>query len=182
MNKVEPIRDIKKINEIKSYLLEKSDRDYFLFVLGINAGPRISEILPFTVNDVTADRLSIYESKNDNNLRIYVNPQLRKVINWYIEGKQPEDLLFPSRKGKGSRPITRVQAYNILNDAARAVGLQDNIGTHTLRKTFGYWHYKNYKDVALLQKIFGHSSPSITLRYIGIEQDEIDASMSKFFL
>lgn len=36
------------------------------------------------------------------------------------------------------------------------------MGTHTLRKTFGYWHYKQYKDVAILQDIFNHSAPSIT--------------------
>lgn len=58
----------------------------------------------------------------------------------------------------------------------------DNIGTHTLRKTFGYFHYKRYKDVALLQQLFNHASPSITLRYIGITQDEIDDTLADFFL
>ena len=50
------------------------------------------------------------------------------------------------------------------------VGLQD-IGSHSLRKTFGFWNYELYKDVAILQEIFNHSSPSITLRYIGITED-----------
>ena len=57
----------------------------------------------------------------------------------------------------------------------RAVGITRRIGTHTLRKTFGYHCYQKYDDVVLLQKIFNHSSPQITLRYIGIEQEDIDA-------
>ena len=56
------------------------------------------------------------------------------------------------------------------------------IGTHTMRKTFGHWHYQQYKDVAILQEIFNHSSPSVTLRYIGINQDNIDKSYMNFSL
>ena len=48
------------------------------------------------------------------------------------------------------------------------------IGMHTLRKTFGYWAYKQGIDIILLMKIFNHSSPSITLRYIGITQEDIN--------
>lgn len=47
-------------------------------------------------------------------------------------------------------------------------------------KHFGYHFYKLTKDVAMLQKLFNHSSPSITLAYIGIEQDEIDEAYDEF--
>ena len=57
-----------------------------------------------------------------------------------------------------------------------------NVGTHTMRKTFGYHHYKQFNDVALLQKIFNHSSPSITMRYVGIAQEELDYSYLNFEL
>jgi len=56
----------------------------------------------------------------------------------------------------------------VLNVAATACGITDPVGTHTMQKTFGYWHYRQHKYVALLQQIFGHSSPSITLRYNGL--------------
>ena len=61
-------------------------------------------------------------------------------------------------------------------------GINGFYGTHTLRKTFGYHHYHKFKDVALLQKIFNHYSPSITLRYIGIDQEEINNSYLNFIL
>ncbi|MBY6999000.1 tyrosine-type recombinase/integrase, partial [Clostridium botulinum] len=90
------------------------------------------------------------------------------------------EYLFKSRKGQ-NKPITRVQAYRILLEAGKCLGMAE-VGTHTLRKTFGYWHYKQYKDVAILQDIFNHSAPSITLRYIGINDDIKDNSIENFYL
>jgi integrase len=57
--------------------------------------------------------------------------------------------------------------------------MEGGIGTHTLRKTFGYHFYQRTKDVAMLQQIFGHSASSITLRYIGINDDMMDGSGAK---
>jgi len=45
------------------------------------------------------------------------------------------------------QPITRIQAYRILSNAAKQVGVEE-IGTPTLRKTFGYHFYKKTNDVA----------------------------------
>ena len=78
--------------------------------------------------------------------------------------------------------LGRSAAYRIINGACRVVGIKENIGTHTLRKTFGYHHYRKFKDIALLQKIFNHYSPSVTLRYIGIDQEEINKSYMNFIL
>jgi hypothetical protein len=49
-----------------------------------------------------------------------------------------------------------------------------------MRKTFGYHFYQQTKDVALLQNIFNHSAPSITLRYIGINDDLLDKAIDDF--
>ncbi|RAP14991.1 hypothetical protein HS9_00315 [Bacillus velezensis] len=56
----------------------------------------------------------------------------------------------------------------------------DDIGTHMLRKTFGYHFYKQTKDVAMLQEIFNHSDQRTTLRYIGINQDAMNNAMKNF--
>ena len=83
-----------------------------------------------------------------------------------------DEPLFISRKNKGF--LLRQQAYKIINDVAKSVGIKERIGTHTLRKTFGYHAYNNGYDITLIQKLFNHSSPAVTLRYIGITQDEMD--------
>ena len=91
--------------------------------------------------------------------------------------------MIPSKRvnGDGDYVIGREWAYRVLNRAGRMVGVSE-VGTHTMRKTFGYWHYKQYHDIALLQEIFNHSAPSITLRYIGIRDEDKDESMKNFYL
>ena len=98
----------------------------------------------------------------------------------YITEKSSDEWLFCSQRGENA--ITRVQAYRIISQACEKAGITARIGTHTLRKTFGYHFYKEKKDIALLQSILNHSSPSVTLRYIGINQDIIDKNLNTFKL
>ena len=180
-NTVEPIRDPDQIREMKEHLLHKSYRDYFLFAFGINSGLRIGDILPLRVMDVaSATHLRIKEQKTGKIRKVRMTMALQQEIAKYTKGLAASDYLFPSRQG--NKPISRVMAWKIINEAAKVVGIEGAIGTHTLRKTFGYHFYQRTKDVAMLQEIFGHSSPSITLRYIGINDDMINSVMDDFSL
>lgn len=180
MELVQPIRDKKLIEAFKNELLKSGYRNYLMFVIGINTGLRISDILPLKVKDVKdKSHIIIKEKKTGKNKRFLINSKLRSDIDKYIIDMNEDDYLFPSRKG--DKPISRVQAYRILNIVADKLGVEE-VGTHTLRKTFGYWHYKQYKDVALLQDIFNHTSPSVTLRYIGINDDNKDDTIKEFYL
>ncbi|HGQ5684110.1 TPA: tyrosine-type recombinase/integrase, partial [Streptococcus pneumoniae] len=67
----------------------------------------------------------------------------------------------------------------IIKRAAEEVGLE-NIATHSMRKTFGLFMYEQTKDVALIMDLLNHSSQSISLRYIGKNQDSQDRAMTKF--
>lgn len=181
MKEVQPIRSIKDIQRMKTELSKGSfgSRNEVLFTLGINTGLRVSDLLPLTVADVRGkDKYTLTEQKTGKTKKINLKG-IRQQLDEYTTGMADNEYLFPSRKG--GAPMTRVQAYRVLNEAAAACGL-DEVGTHTMRKTFGYHHYQRNHDVAILQQLFNHSSPSITLRYIGIAQDEIDASMEGFVL
>lgn len=178
MNFVQPIRDPEIIGDIKKHLREENERNYMLFVTGINSGLRISDILPLKVKDAKKSHFSLRETKTGKQKRIQITPALRRELKYYLEGKDDGEYLFKSREGR-NKPIGRSMAYKILRKAAEHFGLEE-IGTHTLRKTFGYHFYNQTKDVAMLQEIFNHSSPQITLRYIGVNQDSMDKAMSKF--
>lgn len=179
LNVVQPIRTLEKVEEIKNVLIRKSYRNYFLFVLGINTGLRISDLLPLRVLDVK-DRnyISLKEKKTGKINMIPINNNLKREISKYIKCMNDNDYLFPSQKGGH---LGRIRAYEILKEAGTKVGIE-SIGTHTLRKTFGYHFYKQNKDVVMLQKIFNHSAPSVTLKYIGIELDEIEEMLRDFSL
>lgn len=181
MKAVQPIRDKTNIESMKNELLKKGLRDYMMFVIGINTGLRISDILNLKISDVKdQSHIVIIEKKTEKTKRFLINPMLKNDIDRYINGMSDHEYLFQSRKGT-NKPISRVQAYRVLNGAAERLGIED-IGTHTLRKTFGYFHYQINKDVALLQELFSHSAPSVTLDYIGINQDNMDKSIEGFYL
>lgn len=179
MEFVQPIRDIKQIETIKKLLKQQSMRDYCLFVLGINSGLRISDLLKLKISDVSEKgkvkgRIRLREKKTNKFKDFPISDNAKKAIKEYLQTRtiNENEPLFISRKNKGF--LMRQRAYWILNEAARSIGIKEKIGTHTLRKTFGYHAYKNGYDIEIIQKLFNHSSPSITLRYIGITQDNLD--------
>lgn len=176
---VEPIRDKGKIDQMYYYLANKDIKYGLLFKFGLNTGLRISDILPIKLEDVIShdgqfrEYFVLNEKKTGKEKKIKINEALTNEIQKYIQinNPSPESYLFKSRKGSH---LGRIQAYRVLKDAADHIGLE-NFGTHSLRKTWGYWTYKlsNY-NVGLIMDTFNHSSPSITLRYIGINQDQKD--------
>ena len=180
MELVQPIRDKQQIEQMKTELLKTGYKNYMLFVFGINTGLRVTDILELKVKDVKENISPIKENKTGKNRRLSFNQQFKDEIDRYTANMSDDEYFIPSQM-KSYEPMSRVQAYRILKKAANIIGIPE-LGTHTMRKTFGYWYYKKHKDVAMLQRIFNHSSPSITLEYIGITQDMIDKSLEDFYL
>lgn len=156
------------------YLREKNERDYVLFMTGIYLGRRITDMLSFKVRDVkNKDYIYFREGKTSKEARVAINPELKAIFKEYTRDKRDYEYLFKSRQGK-NKSITRVRVWQILNDAAHFFDYKDSIGCHTLRKTFGYWLYKETKDAVAIKDLFNHSDISITKRYIGVTQDSKD--------
>lgn len=176
MNTVEPIRDMDLVWDVADYLKMRNKRDYVLFLFGIYTGLRISDILKFRVRDVkNKDAVYIREKKTGKEKRFPINRELKPIIVDYIQGKKDFEYLFPSPHYP-NKAISRQQAYNILSDAGKAFGI-NAMGTHTLRKTFGYHMYQQTHDAVTLKEIFNHADISVTLRYIGINQDNKDKAI-----
>jgi integrase len=182
MEFVQPIREKEHIEEFKQLLNRGSygKRNRFLFVLGINTALRISDLLTLRVKDVrNKSHLVMKESKTGKTKRQLIGSTLKQEIEIYCEKKEDSDFLFPSRKRNS--PLSRIQAYRILNEVASLLELEE-IGTHTLRKTFSYHFYKKTQDIYMLMDLLNHSSPSVTMKYIGMNQDMKDAALKDFSL
>lgn len=176
--KVEPIRRQKDINAIKR-LLESRPRDYLLFVMGINNGLRAGDLLKLKVSDVEnlkpGQTITIREGKTGKDNILMVNKSVHKAIKRLLEKKQPESdrPLFASKKGNG--PIT-IQAVNaMIKRWTGSINLPGNYGAHTLRKTFGYMQRTKFGvGFEILAKRYNHSSPAVTMRYLGITAEEVN--------
>ena len=186
MNTVSPIRDEELLRRCFD-IAREHDRMRrrgeicweLLLGLGFASSLRISDIANLRVRDLMGkSRVQIRAKKTGKEANIYVNHEAMRKIQRMIAGRGKDEYVFQSRQRDPVtheyRPITRQRAWQIMNRIAEKAGVQDKIGCHTLRKTYGYMHYKKYGDVAELQKILNHSAPSVTLRYIGIEQERIE--------
>src|SRR5699024_6086680 len=183
--RVEPLRKTDEIEEMKWAIRrgnkgtpkrrELAEREGLIFLMGINTGLRVNDLVRLKVRDVRDGiTFQIREGKTDKLREINVG-MLQDEIESCIDGKHSDDYGFGSQKG--NHHITTSQLYRLSTDAAAFLGC-DTIATPTMSQTFRYHHYKRFKDVPILQEIFNHSAPSITMRYIGIRQDEINESLS----
>lgn len=177
---VQPLRTQQEINDFLFCLRrnKNAERDVFLFLIGINSGLRMSDIVKLKKKDVISSKNPRIVEQKTGKTRILYLSSLQELIQDYTKDLEPEDYLFPSTKG-GHVEVNTV--YQMFQKVAKLLG-RDDIGTHTLRKTFGYHYYKKTKDVATLMEIFGHSSEKITKRYIGINEDEISETLLNFRL
>lgn len=191
---VYPIKTHKDIIAMANWLYEHKNNKYVLaFTLGINLGLRANELLDLKMNQVfspdgsvrliedeedTSDGIDIYQSKTKKHRTVFLNAACKDALEWAFPIKgaylHSERYLFPSREGGAIQVGT---FRKVLKEAAAACGLKQNIGTHTCRKTWG-WHQYKYNsekanlDITMLQRAFGHSSPEVTLRYLGITDEE----------
>lgn len=189
MKTVQPIRDKEIIQQIKNYLRLTNERNYILFCLGIHSGLRVSDLLKLKVGSVR-DQIHVHyipektkkRKKKRKEKKFIIHSDIRDDLIRYIQDKDNEDYLFPSRQrktisGAAGEPIHRVTAYKMLNNVAQRFGLKE-IGTHTLRKTWGYHLYKDDPyNLALLMDMFGHEDMTTTLLYLGLTQDAMDAAI-----
>ena len=176
---VQPLRSAEEIQQFRQALQmsRTAERDLLLFDMGINTGLRISDLLPLKVGDVRGKTsVTIREKKTGKKRTVFLHMIMPEIAT-YTEGKEEAAYLFASQRT--GQPISTTQAYRILQKAADLLGRED-IGTHTLRKTFGYHYYQQTKDIGTLMVIFNHGSQSVTKRYIGIEEDEMKMSLKNF--
>ncbi|MBA7514232.1 Tyrosine recombinase XerC [subsurface metagenome] len=182
MNIVEPIRSENRIRQIKGNLYrQESPRDYLLFVFGINSGLRIGDLLSLKLADVKdsqgnlKDCLEIKEQKTGKTRKVFFNKQIKEALNYYLKKTDIFNLdryLFTNEKSKKNKPITRVRAYQKINEWCREVGIKHKVGGHTLRKTFGYHLRMQGVSIERISSLLNHRNIGVTFRYIGIDDDE----------
>lgn len=175
-------------------------RDYTLFVLGINVGLRAGDLLHLHISDLTRynfEQIVIMEQKTRNRNKpprvIHLSTQVRNILKDYIstlERYNEDDYLFGSRSTKRANkqvdpyyPLCKNQPIDLstinrkLKSLEEELNLNCRLRTHSLRKTFAYQKLKanenNAMYLSVIQKTLCHSSAEVTLRYVGIEAEQI---------
>src|SRR5215218_8777193 len=152
MNFVDPIRDRKKITQIKNMLLgAQRYRDLLLLVMGMNTALRISDLLTLQLGQVVDDQgdirrnFAIKEEKRGKRNVVTLNASMQQALDHYLAAYEgvlasPNYFLFFSARRSTpvfTKPMSRKHAEHLISEMCQAVGLTGNYGTHTLRKTWG---------------------------------------------
>lgn len=185
------IKSKDQLYAMASWMRDNLDKKYLLaFILGINMGLRGGELLSLKWSDIffpngsiryisddcadTTDRIDVFQQKVSKRRALYLNESCVHAIRWYFgdeEGHYSDEFVFKSRN-KNRDHISVDMLRKKIKQAAKACGIQFNVGTHSMRKTFGYYHYESNHDIVFLQRLFGHSSALISMRYIGVADEE----------
>ena len=176
----EPIRDKKHLKQLAKYFLSRGEyRNHLLLVFCSHTALRISDILQITLESVVDEErgdfcthLTLTETKTGKSKTIAIHPKIIEALKLYLPHKRGEFLFTGNRSNMAA--ISRVQAWRILNVAAKEIGLGLKVSAHALRKTFGYHAWQNGISPVLLMEIYNHSSYEVTRRYLGIAQDDTD--------
>lgn len=165
MKASQPIKDIEMIRKIKDLFLIKGEiRGYLLFVLSINTGINLTELLNLKVKDVKNKR---YLSFGKNKV-VPISVKLQEDIKKFISGCKITEPLF---KGKWGQQLDRISAFYLFKVICLELGVQDKYSVSSWRKTFAYHYYKKYGDLSYLQWLFNQNSAEQALNYIEEEEN-----------
>lgn len=176
-------------------------RDRLFVLLGACTGFRVSELLTLQwsqlvaadgqiVREVTIARRLLKGGRSERarairSRRVALGERARDAVADYLATLNclptPETHVFASRKGL-IQPITRCHATWLLQEAARAAGIDaSRVGAHSLRKVFARGVYAGSGcDLVLTQRLLGHTSPLTTARYLQTSDSELDEAVRDF--
>lgn len=191
----EPLKNVDDIERISQYLVSEGRyRDNMLFIVGINFGLRVSDLLTLRFGHLIDDSFRfkttfpILEKKTKKtrkvkkNRYITINDAVMDAVTLYLEHhpSKLDDYMFKgegNRSGHKNEPMHRNQVERILKGVVADLGIEVHASTHMLRKTFAYHQMmmsgNSPRKLLLLQKMFGHSSTMQTLDYIGLTMEEM---------
>lgn len=184
MSACEAIKTKSDVQRVENFILKHYGTHYAdIWRLGINVALRVSDLLGITmetaIESTNSGYLIIRESKTKRLSKerrvIKLNNTAMRVMLDRIDEYSDDVFLFQSHSrniGNKIAPLTRQGVYEAFREAGRAVGVR--MGTHTMRKTRGFMMHNAGIPIEMICKMFNHSHPAVTMRYIGLTQQAID--------
>lgn len=166
---VDAIRARNDVERLRQYFISsyKYGALYALITtVGCNTGLRAGDLLSLRVGDVRGTYLQVLEQKTKKTRRIFINGRMRADIDKYLSGYvfvADTAYLFRSQK---TMTITVKTLHRLMKDGCRAIGLEGNYGSHSLRKTFAFHAYAYTHDLEAVRRLLNHSGINTTLAYV----------------
>ncbi|MFB3057671.1 MAG: tyrosine-type recombinase/integrase [Ignavibacteriaceae bacterium] len=165
-------------------LLDKSKQDqyphiYPFIVIGLDTSMRRSEILSIRIENIDLEKRVIYVPHAKSGAREQpITGNLVKFLQGYIEAAKPEqEWLFPSDKSRSGHVMNIEKPWKRV---VKAADLDPKvIVRHTLRHTAITHLVQAGVDLPTVQRISGHKTLSMVVRYSHQSGTHIRAAMDK---
>ena len=184
MNHTDAVKTRDEINTV-SLLLQKYGGDLYrdIWKVGINVSLRISDLLSIRYQDLDLDnrRLQLREMKTGKNKEIRLNDTVIKIIQQRRKQFPEDEFLFQVHSNRATgKPVSRQMVARKFKEVGETLNIA--LSTHSMRKTRGYALYSDGKPIEMISKVLNHSSPSVTMAYLGITKAEILATYDEYEL
>ena len=192
MQEVEAAKTAQQRHQIEAHLAERGQIYADIWKIGVNTALRISDLLSLKMADVRrldpkhpAIRFKV--QKTGKTRKIIINTAALTVMRRRLDEYPKHVWLFQSdalnlNRRHPPKAINRRSVSRIFEQVGRSVAPRLSLGTHSMRKTRGYAMHKAGKSIESIAKVLNHSSPAVTMRYIGLVQQDIDDSYTEFEL
>ncbi|MBT6248391.1 MAG: site-specific integrase [Nitrospina sp.] len=150
-------------------LKNRSQRLHDYCQLALLTGMRMGEVfnLKWMDIDLNNDLIHIKDTKSGVSRHAYITPPLRDMfIRLEVDGEKG-GLVFLDRNGTKIKGASNVfdRVTEKLGFNKNVIDARDKVVPHTLRHTFASWLAMQGESILTIQKLMGHSDPSMTLRY-----------------
>ena len=185
MNSVAAVKSTDQISAI-GLLLDKHGNDTYrdIWQLGINLALRISDLLNLKYDDFSGgETIKIIEGKTGKSRIIKLNEKVQAIIKQRRESSPNDDFVFQSKSNRAkslNKPLSRIVVARKFAEVGEIIGV--HLGTHSMRKTRGYAMWSAGVPLEVIALVLNHSSPVVTMRYIGLEQADINQTYDDFVL
>ena len=179
---------MKDVKRFYNWLNEnKTPKEAECFLIGCNVALRAGDLLKLKFSDMEGEFIDLHESKTGKFKRIPMTPVVYDAVerlkvyyssrNFYVNKQFESIYLFQATGNRAfhlCQPICIQWLSMCFKLCSKALELDYNVNTHSMRKTWGYNAYESGQDILYIQALFNHSTTRITLNYIGITRTTIE--------
>jgi len=184
MKTVQAVRNKKDIQRVTDLLQRKSVLLGDVWQIGLQLALRISDLLSLKYDDLDGSYITIAEGKTGKTRTIKLNRKALELIRRRKRANPEHTYIFQATGNRVAsmedRPVTRGYVSRWFKTVGDKLGLK--INTHSMRKTLGHAMHKAGEAIERISRLFNHSSPAITMHYIGLVQDDIDSLYDRYEL
>ena len=179
MNEVEAVKTKAEIEQIESLLTKHNSSAIYgdVWRFGVNTALRITDLLSlkYSEMDIEGKQFELVEKKTSKRRAVGLNATALRIIERRRKAEPTDIYLFQSHSNRTAsmepKPLNRVTVARAFKEIGEIMKVK--LGTHSMRKSRGWAMHKDRVPIEMIAKVLNHSSPVVTMRYLGITQADV---------